>query len=101
MFFEILQRQGMKIVQNIKQSKKKTPITAPNTVPSYSSILKCDNYNLLEQFIDKYIYVWLKTNNAFWMYPTEVNDNYVKGFAWDIFGWREIGFSISAIDSFY
>ncbi|HBL83791.1 MAG: hypothetical protein A2Y17_08380 [Clostridiales bacterium GWF2_38_85] len=89
------------MAENLSQEKKMPPSPAPNTIPNYSSILKNCNPDLLYHYLDKYIYVWLRTNSAFWFYPTVIYENTISGYAWDIFGWHEIKFSLDNLDSFY
>ncbi|MDD2269425.1 MAG: hypothetical protein PHY15_07795 [Eubacteriales bacterium] len=73
----------------------------PNTIPFY-----CCSYPLLDkegmnQYADKYIYLWLDSNEASWYYLNEIERNNFVGYIWDKKQWSHRIIPISSVIGYY
>ncbi|NLK39940.1 MAG: hypothetical protein GX303_06850 [Clostridiales bacterium] len=82
--------------RNPNKSKPATP--PPRSTPSYCPCLADTGSSLIRQYIGYYIYVWIKSGPAFWMYPTEYSSGIVSGYMWIDYGWKYTSFSAESID---
>jgi len=76
-------------------------LRAPNTIPTYTYSGKKIDYSELKQLLHVCIYIWLKTKDSFWVFPTVINANALIGYIWVGHMWRYSAVTLNQIDGFY
>jgi hypothetical protein len=79
----------------------KPPSPPPSVIPSYCKITIRPKPEILRQYVNTYMYVWLVNGSSFWMYPKKFNNYILSGYVWSGKGWETICFSEKLIDSIY
>ena len=73
----------------------------PRGIPRYSPALRGLGPSFIPECLNHFIYVWTIYGNSFWMYPVDLIDNLLFGYAWDGSDWKYIRIPVNLIDSFY
>ncbi|HZJ77699.1 MAG TPA: hypothetical protein VFD52_02705 [Clostridia bacterium] len=76
------------------------PSPAPKCIPGGHSWLKGDEYKMLKQYKDSYIYMNVG-DESFWMYPVMVTDIYIIGYKWSGFKWKYVRIDVNNINSIF
>lgn len=87
--------------QNRWLSIQAPPSPPPSAVPAYCKYLSGSGPYLIEQYLQYYTYIWMRTGESFWMYPFMIKEDLLYGFAWDAVQWVPVMLSIPYIDSLY
>ncbi|PKM62865.1 MAG: hypothetical protein CVU97_03105 [Firmicutes bacterium HGW-Firmicutes-21] len=85
-----------------KESRSKLPLSPPPPViPSYCGISIKPTPEILNAYINLFVYVWLINGSAFWMFPKKIHKNILCGYIWSGKSWESACFSHVLIDSIY
>lgn len=72
----------------------------PDIKPAYCRGMEKAAQEFLKQYVGLYVYVFLNDGKAFWIFPVEVSDGDVLGYAWKNDRWQLISINLSSIKSF-
>ena len=65
------------------------PSPPPVIIPHYSKTL-VSIPDVLDKYLYRYIYLWTKNNESFWMYPIALSQcNMLSGYQWEKNFWRQ------------
>lgn len=78
----------------------KPPLPAPKITPEYAFTHSGLNYTELKQHTRICMYIWMRYN-SFWMFPTNVDHDYMIGYIWSDGEWRYGKIIWRKIDSFF
>jgi hypothetical protein len=88
-------------MQNI-QAPGNMPTTAPPANPPTRSnqMLRVDAASI-RNCIYHFTYIWLKSGEEFWMFPTGISRSTITGFRWyKKYGWGFFGTELAQVESF-
>jgi len=77
------------------------PAPAPEVVPGYCQRFYNLSPEILSMYLYSYIYIWITPFESFWMYPINVDINYIYGYIWINNLWVHTQFDWRNINSFY
>lgn len=76
-------------------------IPPPDITPYYCKSHEVITRDLMYQYLNRYVYIWMYGNGSFWFYPTQVDERHLYGFVWTQDGWQYDQLVWSQIDAFY
>ena len=80
---------------------KKPPSPPPQNSPPYCRERNGFGSDLIKQYINDLVYVWMLHGNSFWICPVDSMGDVLFCYAWDGSDWKFIRLNISGIDCFY
>ena len=79
----------------------KPPYPPPRISPPYCGAQSGFGSELIKQYINASIYVWMLHGNSFWIRPVDFMGDVLFCYAWDGSDWKFIRLKISGIDCFH
>lgn len=73
----------------------------PEFIPKYCPAMKGTGTKFINQYIGLYVYVWTVKGKGFWLYPTNISGNVLRGYIWRHSRPQYIRLLISKIDCLY
>lgn len=73
----------------------------PDIIPYYCQNHEDITQEVLSQYRNRYIYIWMYQGDQFWYYPVRVEGDCLCGYAWTGEGWEYRQVSWRNIDAFY
>ena len=84
------------------QSECRPPLAPPPSfTPRHSPALRGTGASFIRQYQFLYVYVLTTGNQAFWMYPTRFDAQFVYCYVWRKEGWTFAKLPIHTIDCVY
>jgi hypothetical protein len=80
---------------------QKPPCSPPKKSPPYCSARNGFDSDLIKQYINGSVHVWMLHGNSFWICPVDSMGDVLFCYAWDGSDWKFIRINISGIDCFY
>jgi len=84
---------------NMKLAKPLCP--PPNVTPPYCRGLKGTGSQFVDQHVRHFVYIWMVSEQAFWMYPIQMSGIFVYGYIWRNTRWMFVRIPKMEIDSLY
>lgn len=85
----------LKVTQTMTET-----LVPPKYTPNNNAGLSSSQVHTILNIKNCFVYVWLKNKSEFWLYPVQIQDNTLKGHAWDGRKWFSTAIRLDSIKSY-
>jgi hypothetical protein len=88
-------------MQNIQAPGNMPTIAPPANPPTRNNQMQRVDASSIRNCIYHFTYIWLKSGEEFWMFPTGISRSTITGFRWHRnYGWGYFGTELAQVASF-
>ena len=80
---------------------RRRPPAPPRFTPDFCRNDDMLSDTFLRNHLYNLVYIWLSSGHEFWLFPTELGENSMTGYAWDGEGWTRCTFDPRLIKAIY